>query len=183
MRKFDLQSLLLHQGGSLLMILCGGILTVCPDSASVLISAILGWLLIAAGVVLVIAGVIGGVEVVTIIQGAGLLLAGAWLHRHPLMIASVLGIVLGLVALGQGWRKGRRAMRTKRYGGFWLWDAGVAALELLAGAVLIFTPLSLSRVLMTFVGIFMVICGAADLVAFWKGGRYPDGFDNIIDAD
>lgn len=183
MRKFDWRSLLRFQGGSVLMILCGGILTVCPDSASVLISTVLGWLLIAAGVVLVIAGVIGGVDIVAIIQGACLLVAGAWLHRHPLMIASVLGVVLGLVALCQGWRKGMRARRTKLYGGFWVWDAGVAALELLAGLVLIFTPLSLSRLVTTLAGIFMVICGVADMVAFWKGGSDPDGFSHIIDAD
>ena len=58
MRKFDWQSLLRFQGGALLMIVCGGILALCPDSASVLISAVLGWLIIAAGVAMVIAGAI-----------------------------------------------------------------------------------------------------------------------------
>ena len=183
MKKLDWRSLLRYQGGSLLMILCGAILTFSPDSASVLISAVLGWLLITVGAVLVIAGVIGGVEVVTIIQGAFLLVAGAWLHRHPLMIASVLGIVLGLVAVSQGWRKAKQARRAKRYGGFWVWDAGVAVLELLVGLVLIVTPLSLSRFVVTLAGIFMVICGAADLIAFCKGGRISGGFDGIIDAD
>ena len=148
-----------------------------------LISAVLGWLLIAAGVVMVLAGVIGGVEVVTILQGAFLLLAGSWLHRHPLMIASVLGTVLGLTALCQGWRKAKRARRTRLYGGFWAWDAGVAVLELLAGLVLILVPLSLSRLVVTLAGIFMVICGAADLAASRKGGCDLDGSDNIIDAD
>lgn len=183
MRKFDWQSLLRFQGGALLMIVCGGILALCPDSASVLISAVLGWLIIAAGVAMVIAGAIGGVEVVSILQGAFLLLAGSWLHRHPLMIASVLGIVLGLTAICQGWRRAKRARRTKLYGGFWVWDAGVAALELLAGLVLIFVPLSLSRLVVTLAGVFMVICGAADLMASRKGGHDPDGFGSIIDAD
>lgn len=183
MRNFDWRSLLRFQGGSLLMILCGGILTVCPDSASVLISAVLGWLLIAAGVALVILGLLGGVEIVTIVQGAGLLVVGSWLHRHPLMIASALGIVLGLVSLSQGWRKAKRASRTKLYGGLRIWDGVVAAAELLVGLVLIVTPLSLSRLVMTVAGLFMVICGAADLVSSWKSGCYLDGSDNIIDAD
>lgn len=183
MRNFDWRGLLRYQSASVLMIVFGGILTVRPDSVSVLISAILGWFLIAMGVALVIAGITGGIAVMTIIQGAALLVAGVWLHRHPLMIASSLGILLGLAALGQGWRKGRRAMRARLYGRFWVWDAGVAVLELLAGLVLLLTPLSLSRALVTFAGIFMMICGVADLFAFWKSGGGPGGYSNIIDAD
>lgn len=183
MRKFDWRSLLRFQGGSVLMILFGVILTVYPDSASVLVSAVLGWLLIAGGVALVIAGLIGGVHLMTLIQGGGLLVAGAWLHRNPLMIASVLGIVLGLVALSQGWRKAKRVSHSRLYGGFRIWDAIVAALELLAGVMLILTPLSLSRLVMTIAGIFMVICGAADLVGSWKSRSYLDGSGDIIDAD
>lgn len=183
MRKFDWRGLIQYQSASVLMIVFGGILTVCPDSISILISAVLGWFLIVMGVVLVIVGLTGGIAVVPTIQGAVILVAGAWLHRHPLMIASSLGGLLGLAALGRSWQKGRRALRARRYGRFWVWDAGVAVLELLAGLVLILTPLSLSRALVTFAGIFMVICGAADLFAFWKSGGGPGGYSNIIDAD
>jgi uncharacterized membrane protein HdeD (DUF308 family) len=125
----------------------------------------------------------GGVEVVTIIQGAAFLMAGSWLHRHPLMIASVLGIVLGLTALSQGIKKGKRAMQRKIYGGFWIWDAGMAALELLAGLVLILTPLSLSRAVVTVAGIFMVVCGVLDLLSSRKNGGGSGGYSNIIDAE
>ena len=183
MEKFDLRNLMRFHGGAVLMILCGGILTVFPDSASVLISAVLGWLLIAFGVMILLAGILGGVAVMTIIQGAVLIVAGAWLHRHPLMIASVLGILLGLTALSQGWRKGKKAMRLKMYGRFWLWDAGVAALELLAGLVLILTPLSLSRAVVTVAGVFMVVCGVLDLLSSRKNGGGPGSYSNIIDAE
>ena len=182
MRKFDWQSLLRFQGGALLMIVCGGILALCPDSASVLISAVLGWLLIAVGVMLLLAGILGGIAVMSIIQGAVLIVAGAWLHRHPLMIASVLGIVLGLTALSQGIKKGKRAMRLKLYGSFWIWDAGMAAMELLAGLVLILTPLSLSRAVVTVAGIFMVVCGVLDLLSTRKNDG-PGSYSNIIDAE
>ena len=169
-------------GGAVLMILCGGILTVFPDSASVLISAVLGWLLIAVGVMVLLAGILGGIAVMTIIQGAVLIVAGAWLHRHPLMIASVLGIVLGLTALSQGIKKGKRVMHLKMYGSFWLWDAGMATLELLAGLVLILTPLSLSRAVVTVAGIFMVVCGVLDLLSTRKNDG-PGSYSNIIDAE
>ena len=183
MNKFDWRGLLRSQSGAVLMILCGGILAVSPDSASMLISAVLGWLLIAVGAMIVAAGVIGGVQILTILQGAGFLFAGAWLHRNPLMLASVLGILLGLVALRQGWRTGKRALRSRLCGGFWIWSAGLAALELLAGLMLLFTPLSLSRLVVALAGIVMVICGAADLYAGWKNGKYLDGDSRIIDAD
>ena len=183
MNKFDWRSLLRFHGGSLLMILFGAVLTISPDSASVLVSAVLGWLLIAVGVMMLLAGILGGIEVMTILQGVVFIMAGAWLHRHPLMIASVLGIVLGLTALSQGWKKGKRAMRLKMYGSFWLWDAGMAALELLAGLVLILTPLSLSRAVVTVAGIFMVVCGVLDLLSTRKNGGGPGNYSNIIDAE
>lgn len=183
MNEFDWRSLLRFHGGSLLMIIIGAVLTISPDSASVLVSAVLGWLLIAVGVMMLLAGILGGIEVMTIIQGTVLIMAGAWLHRHPLMIASVLGIVLGLTALSQGWKKGKRAMRLKMYGSFWLWDAGVAALELLAGLVLILTPLSLSRAVVSAAGIFMVVCGVLDLLSTRKNGGGPGSYSNIIDAE
>ena len=182
MVKFDLRNLMRLHGGAVLMILCGGILTVFPDSASVLISAVLGWLLIAVGVMLLLAGILGGIAVMSIIQGAVLIVAGAWLHRHPLMIASVLGIVLGLTALSQGIKKGKRAMRLKLYGSFWIRDAGMAAMELLAGLVLILTPLSLSRAVVTVAGIFMVVCGVLDLLSTRKNDG-PGSYSNIIDAE
>ena len=183
MKKFDFQNLMRLHGGAVLMILCGGILAIFPDSASVLISAVLGWLLIAVGVSLLVAGMLGGIAVTTIIQGAVLLVAGAWLQRHPLLIASVLGIVLGLIALSHGIEKGKRAMRLKMYGETWIWQAGLAALELLVGLALVLTPLSMSRAVMTVAGIFLVICGVLDLFSFRKSGGGPGGYSDIIDAE
>ena len=98
MKKIDWRSLLKDQTGAVLMILCGVVLAISPDSASVLLSGAAGWLLIAAGVALLVMGFVGGVQMGAIVPGAVLLLAGAWLHRHPMMIASVLGLILGIVA-------------------------------------------------------------------------------------
>ena len=99
MRDFNWKDLLRYESGSILMILCGVILTIKPDTASALISAVIGWLLIAAGVAALIAGFAGGFGTGSVVTGAVLLIAGAWLHRNPLMIASVLGVVLGLLVL------------------------------------------------------------------------------------
>lgn len=183
MRNLDWKNLLRYESGSVLMILCGVILTIKPDVASALISAVVGWVLIAAGVVALIAGFAGGFGTGSVVTGAVLLIAGAWLHRNPLMIASVLGFVLGLLVLSQGWRAAKDAQRIKRGGGLWIPGAVLAVLELLIGLRLILSPLTVSRLVLTIAGIVMIVCGACNLVAHYKSVKYIPDSDGIIDAD
>lgn len=183
MRDFDWRNLLRYESGSILMILCGVILAMKPDAASALISAVVGWVLIAAGVAALIAGFAAGFGTGTIVTGAVLLIAGAWLHRNPLMIASVLGFVLGLLVLSQGIRAARDAQRIKRGGGFWIPGAVLAALELLIGVRLILSPLSISRLVLSIIGIALIVIGACNLVAHYKSVKYIPERDGIIDAD
>jgi uncharacterized membrane protein HdeD (DUF308 family) len=112
MKNLDWKEFLRREGGSILTILCGVILVMRPDTASALLSAVAGWVLIAIGVAALIAGFTGssGGSVVT---GAVLLLAGAWLHRNPLMIASVIGFVAGFWVLRQGLKAMKEAQRSK----------------------------------------------------------------------
>jgi hypothetical protein len=51
MKGFDWKNILRFDSGAVLMILCGAILALKPDAASVLVSAVLGWGLIAIGTV------------------------------------------------------------------------------------------------------------------------------------
>lgn len=183
MREFDWRSLLRLNGGSVLMIVCGAILAVNPDSASTLISAILGWLLIAVAVALLLAGFVAGAGIRPILFGAVLLAAGAWLHRNPLMIASFLGVLLGLLVLSQALDMAREAQAIKRSGGFWIPGAVLAALELILGLRLIFSPLSVSRLVLTIAGIAMVVFGVCDLAAHHRSHRSIPGDSRIIDAD
>ena len=88
MKNLDWKAFLRREGGSLLTILCGVILVMRPDTASALLSAVAGWALIAAGVAALIAGFAGDFGMGSIVTGAVLLMAGAWLHRNPLMIAA-----------------------------------------------------------------------------------------------
>ena len=91
MNKIDWKALLKTQTGSILMIVLGAVLAIYPDSASVLASAVLGWVIIAVGVVILVGGFLGGPDIGSILQGAFFLVIGAWLHRNPLMIATLLG--------------------------------------------------------------------------------------------
>ena len=182
MRNLDWKALLRQEGGSLLMILCGVILVLKPDTASALLSAVAGWALIAVGVAALIGGFTGssGGSVVT---GAVLLLSGAWLHRNPLMIASVLGFVVGFLVLRQGLRAMKDAQRSKRSGGLWIPGGVLAVIEALIGVRLMLSPLSISRLVLTVAGLALIVCGACNLVARYKSTRYIPKPNGIIDAD
>lgn len=183
MKDFDWRSLLRYEGGSILMIVFGVLLTMKPDLASAAVSAVAGWALIAIGVAFLVAGFTGGMRLGRIVCGAVLLMAGSWLHRNPLMIASLIGVGLGVLVLSQGWQAAREAQWTKRGGGMWIPGAVLAVLELLVGIRLILSPLSLSRLVLGIAGIAMVICGACNLVAHYKNVRYIPDQGGIIDAD
>ena len=169
--------------GSILMIVFGAVLVMNPDSASALVSAILGWGLFVVGVALVIGGIQDGREGGAIGQGVLFLVVGSWLRRNPLMIAKVVGVLLGLTAVQHGWRAMENAQRTKRSGGFWIPGAVVAAVELLVGVRLILSPLSVSRVVLTLAGIAMAACGIWELISRRREKKYIPGTPNIIDAD
>ena len=169
--------------GSILMIVFGAVLVMNPDSASALVSAILGWGLFVIGAVLVVGGFLEGRDGGSIGQGVLFLLVGSWLRRNPLMIAKVVGVLLGLTAVSHGWRALENAQRSKRNGGFWVPGAVLAAVELLVGVRPIFSPLSVSRVVLTIAGIAMVVCGVWELISRNREKKYIPGTPNIIDAD
>ena len=183
MKDFDWRSLFRYESGSVLMIVFGVLLTMKPDLASAMVSAVLGWVLIVLGVVLLITGFVEKWNVGRILAGALLLIAGSWLHRNPLMIASIIGILLGLLVLSQGWQTAKDASRIKRSGGFWAISGAIAVVEAIIGIRLVLSPLSLSRLVLSIAGIVMVICGACNLVAHYKVAKYIPGQDDIIDAD
>ena len=183
MRNLNWKGIFQQEGGSLLMILGGVILVLKPDTASALLSAVAGWGLIAAGVAALIAGFAGDLGVGSVVTGAVLLLSGSWLHRNPLMIASVLGFVVGFLVLRQGLRAMKDAQRSKRSGGLWIPGGVLAVIEALIGVRLMLSPLSISRLVLTVAGLALIVCGACNLVARYKSTRYIPKPNGIIDAD
>ena len=182
MKGFDWKNILRFDSGAVLMILCGAVLALKPDAATALISVVLGWGLIAIGVGCLIAGFTGD-GFGPIFTGALALLWGSWLHRNPLVIASFLGTVLGILVLTQGWKGMREVHRRRRIGGFWVLTAVVPVVEFLVGIRLIFSPMSASRMVLSICGIVMVICGICSLVSRYRVTKYIPEYDGIIDAD
>lgn len=183
MRFPDWKQFLRTQSGSLLMIVCGAVLAVKPDSASMVISAILGWIGIVAGVGLLVAGFLDGRRFRTIFTGVICLMCGSLLHRHPLAIASVLGVFLGILVLSQGWTTVRSARLAKRNGAAWIPGTVLAAAELLVGLRLLLSPLSISRLVLSVAGILMVICGICGVVSCRREEARIPGKSSIIDAE
>ena len=182
MKNLDWKAFLRREGGSILTILCGVILVMRPDTASALLSAVAGWALIAVGVAALIGGFTGS-SGGSIVPGAVLLVAGAWLHRNPLMIASVLGFVAGFWVLRQGLKAMKDAQRSKRNGGLWIPGAVLAVLEALIGVRLMLSPLSISRMVLSIGGLALIAIGACTLAAHYKSTRYIPEPGGIIDAD
>ena len=183
MRNLDWKDIVRQEGGSILTILGGVILVLKPDTASALLAAVAGWALIAVGVAALIAGFAGDFGAGSVVTGAVLLLAGAWLHRNPLMIASVLGFVVGFLVLRQGIRAMKNAQYSKRNGGLWIPGAVLAVVEALIGVRLMLSPLSISRLVLSIVGVVLIVIGVCNLVAHYRSVRYIPKSGGIIDAD
>ena len=183
MRNLDWKDIVRQEGGSILTILCGVILVLKPDTASALLAAVAGWALIAVGVAALIAGFAGDFGAGSVVTGAVLLLAGAWLDRNPLMIASVLGFVVGFLVLRQGIRAMKNAQYSKRNGGLWIPGAVLAVVEALIGVRLMLSPLSISRLVLSIVGVVLIVIGVCNLVAHYRSVRYIPKSGGIIDAD
>ena len=183
MRNLDWKDFLRREGGSILTILCGVILVLKPDTASALLAAVAGWALIAVGVAALIAGFAGDFGAGSVVTGAVLLLAGAWLHRNPLMIASVLGFVVGFLVLRQGIRAMKNAQYSKRNGGLWIPGAVLAVVEAMIGVRLMLSPMSISRLVLSIVGVVLIVIGVCNLGAHYRSIRYIPEPGGIIDAD
>ncbi len=183
MGNFNWRSLFKLEGGSIWLILAGLVLAIKPDLATAAVSAVLGWVLILCGVVTLVVGFVVRLGLGTIISGGLLLAAGSWLHRSPMMIATVLGLVVGGLLLSQGFEAVGDALRLRRRGGFWISTAVIAVLMALLGLRMIFSPLGLSRLAMRLAGITMVICGITNRISHSRAVAVYESGSNIIDAE
>ncbi len=183
MKKFDWRSLFRLEGGAIWLILCGMALAVKPDLASAAVSAVLGWVLIAGGVVTLLVGFWGHLGLGTLVSGGLLLAAGAWIHRNPLMIATVIGLVLGGLLLSQGFEAAMDAMRMKRRGGWWVSGAVMAVLMAVLGIRMLLSPLGISRLAMRLAGLTMVICGISNIIGHDRVKKAYYANSSIVDAE
>ena len=177
MKKHDILPLLYQLASPVLVMLLGLILLISPDTASVLISKILGWCLNLVGVGIGIWAIVDRKGAVG--KGIAAVLCvctGGWLISHPLLLAAGIGRFLGILIAIRGIRDWMLA-RNRGTGN------GLAVITTVVGAVLILLPMTTSRLVFCICGLVILAIGAAMLVQRLKEHRYlPSGKKDIIDA-
>lgn len=163
-----------------LMVVLGLTLIFSPDSASALIAQVLGWLVAAAGTVLIISGAKGKV-LSAALYGAACLLIGIWLIRNPLILAKSIGRISGLVLLVRGIGDIWESSQEKR-------ELVIPILTAGLGAVLLLLPMTTSRVVMILFGLVLLLLGGTTFAARIRlilARKLPDPDDHnpVIDVD
>lgn len=174
--------------GSIALIVLGLVLLLFPDFGSSTVAVILAWVLMIGGSAGLLIGVLSwpAFGFGTMIGSGLVLAAGIYILRHPLSLASILGVLLGVLLTAQGLGALGDALRLRRGGGLWVPGLVLSILTMVFGLILIFSPLTSSRIVMTVVGLVLIVFGAGNLYTHFKAGSCTDsGSDKgrIIDAD
>lgn len=178
MKKQDILSLIQLILVPVLLILLGLILVVNPDTASALISRLLGYVLIACAVGAGLAALLSSTgKVAKGIAAAVLAIVGGWLMAHPLWLVAWISRFLGLLIFINSGMDLYYAVKLKRNVVFY--GAATAI-----GAVLILLPMTASRLVFTLCGIAVLVIGGVMFLDRIRGRRWlHEGDDpNIIDA-
>lgn len=177
MNKEKIFSLIRELFAPVALILLGALLLFNPDSASVLISKLLGYGLIAVAVGFGIAAIASpngrtGKSVTAVV----LAIVGGWLTNNPLALAAWVGRIVGILLVVDGLQDMIHLRgQSQRF--------VLPVLATLVGAVLILLPLTTTRLVFSLCGIVVLIIGIVMLLDRLKGRkRLSGGDDNIVDA-
>ena len=178
MKKQDILSLVQLLLVPVLLILLGLILVVNPDTASVLISKLLGYVLTLCAIGTGLAAIFSRTKrVMKGICAVVLAMVGGWLMMHPLWLTAWVSRFLGMLILVNSGMDLIFALKQNRNV---IFHAAAAAV----GALLILMPMSASRLVFTLCGVAVLAIGGVMLYDRIRGRRWlHEGDDpNIIDA-
>lgn len=176
MKKQDILSAVQLFLAPVLVILLGLLLLINPDSASVLLSKLMGGLLILVALIVGVTALFSQQKRIFKLICAFLILnCGIILTRNPLLLASFAGRVVGLLlfvdGLGDMINARRRGIRGL-----------MPLLVTVLGGVLILMPMTASRLVFSLCGLAVTVIGIVMLLDRLRR-RLPEGDDpNIIDA-
>lgn len=186
-RKIVIPTLVNLAGIPLILIVLGLIMIIAPDSATSLISKVLGWVLIAYGAFFGISAFMSlrSKRMPMLFYAIICLFIGTWLVRNPLILAQGIGKFLGILLGLRGVNGIFDALNARKQGGSYIAGLVLGGVTLFAGIWMMFSPLAPSRILMTVVGIVFVLIGGANLFNARNSVKaLLAGEDsNIIDAD
>ena len=159
------------------LILLGLVLLFNPDSASALISKLLGWVLIAFGIGFGIAAIASEHgRAGKVIAAIALAVAGGWLTRNPLALAAWVGRFVGVLLVIDGVQD---MFSLRRQGRRFVLPLAVTVI----GAVLVLLPMTTTRLVFSLCGGVVLVIGIVMLIDRLRGQkRLGGGKDDIIDA-
>lgn len=178
MQNMDIRTLINRFLAPGLVILLGLVLIVNPDSASVLIAKVIGWVMIAFAIGLGISAIVTRRSTVGKgIAAVMLAVVGGWLSSNPLALAAWIGRFIGILLVVDGLQDiaYARSQGTRHI---------MPIILTAVGAVLILLPMTTSRLVFTLCGVVVLIIGIAMLLDRLKERRALEEPEdpNIIDA-
>ena len=176
MKKQELMDLVIDLASPLAMVLAGLILVFCPDAATVLVSRLLGWAITLVGIGFGIGAIVDRRKAVSRgVTAVGLACIGGFLTANPLLLAALIGKVIGLLIFLRGLRELFLAGR-QGYGLI------LAIVVTAAGLVLMLLPMTASRLLFTGCGVVILVAGVMMLLSKFRHRRLPPDRPDIIDV-
>ena len=177
MNKEKLFSLVRELFAPVALILLGALLLFNPDSASALISKLLGWGLIAFAIGFGIAAVASpNGRTGKAITAVALAVVGGWLTNNPLALAAWVGRFVGILLVVDGIQD---IIHLKNQGQRF----ALPLIVTVVGAVLILLPMTTTRLVFSLCGGMVLIIGIVMLLDRLKGRKQLNSGDsNIIDA-
>ena len=177
MNKEKIFSLIRELFAPVALILLGALLLFNPDSASALISKLLGWIIVLCAIGCGVAALVDpGKRTGKVVAAVALAILGGWLTKNPLALAAWVGRIVGILLVVDGLQDMAHLRgQGQRF--------ALPVLATLVGAVLILLPLTTTRLVFSLCGIVVLIIGIVMLLDRLKGRkRLSGGDDNIVDA-
>ena len=176
MKKHQISELVSRFATPVVLLVLGLVLIFCPDTASALISKVVGWGLLMAGIIVAVAMVVDSDwSVSKVLTVLALVILGRWLMTHPLAWAAWGGRIIGLLLLLRGIRDFTRSVFTQ--------GKVLSVVTAVLGLVLILLPMTASRMMFSLCGFVILAVGGGMLAErIWEKRNWEDDDPNIIDA-
>ncbi|MCI6228937.1 MAG: DUF308 domain-containing protein [Clostridiales bacterium] len=176
MKKHQISELVSRFATPVVLLVLGLVLIFCPDTASALISKVVGWGLLMAGIIVAVAMVVDSDwSVSKVLTVLALVILGRWLMTHPLAWAAWGGRIIGLLLLLRGIRDFTQSVFTQ--------GKVLSVVTAVLGLVLILLPMTASRMMFSLCGFVILAVGGGMLAErIWENKNGEDHDPNIIDA-
>ena len=174
--------------GYLLLVAIGCLLMFRPDFGSAAVATVLGWAAIVIGGIMIFVCLLSwpGLGIPQLLTGIAAVGFGVYILLNPLMLASLFGIAVGIYLTFQGIVSIFESGKLRKFGYGFTANLIIGLVMSALGLVLIFAPLTSSRLVMTLIGLAMALCGGTRLLLRSVAARklsQPMKEPDIVDAD